>query len=151
MKLRSALLILIYSLVLGSSSLAFATDPTFSRAELITSIENQYNPLFDGQYARLVAIQKKVSMDSGSLRIYRALLADFLDMRRILASGLESSTSDLGALKSYAEEEVGEFGSSISAVEATAAKIRTILSVKVKLIKKVIGLTPKCPTGYKRK
>jgi hypothetical protein len=151
MKVRSAVLILICSLVLGSAGRAFATEPTPSRADIVTSIQNQYNPLFDAQYARLVAIQKKVLVDAGTLRTYKALQADFLDMRRILNSGLASSTSDLDALKSYAEEEVGEFGSSISTVEATAAKIRTITCVKVKVVKKVSGLTPKCPGGYKKK
>jgi hypothetical protein len=151
MKVRSALFILIGLLVLGSSSSASAADPTPSRADIVKSIQNQYNPLFNSQYARLGAIQKKVSTDSGSLRVYGALLADFLDMRRILASGLASSTSDLDALKSYAEEEVGEFGSSISAVEATAAKIRTIICFKAKLVKKVTGLVPKCLNGYNSK
>jgi hypothetical protein len=137
MKVRSALFILIGLLVLGSSSSASAADPTPSRADIVKSIQNQYNPLFNSQYARLGAIQKKVSTDSGSLRVYGALLADFLDMRRILASGLASSTSDLDALKSY--------------VEATAAKIRTIICFKAKLVKKVTGLVPKCLNGYNSK
>jgi hypothetical protein len=150
-KTRGALLIMICSLILGGIGSAFAADPPPSRRDSVTSIQNQYNPLFDAQYARLIAIHKKVSTDSGTFRTYKALLADFLDMRRILNSGLASSTSDLDALKGYAEEEVGEFGNTISTVEATAAKIRTITCVKAKLVKKVTGLTPKCLKGYKKK
>ncbi len=151
MKSRSALLILICSLVLGSSGSAFATDSTASRSDIVTSIQAQYNPIFDAQYARLIAIKKKVSADAGTLRVYKALVLDFLDVRRILNDGLASSTSDIDALKSYAEEEAGEFASSISSVEVTAAKIKTITCVKVKLVKKVTGLVPKCPKGYKKK
>jgi hypothetical protein len=151
MKVRSALLVLICSLVLGSSGPVYATDLTAPRSDLVTSIQNQYNPLFDAHYARLVAIKKKVSLDAGTLRTYKAVLADFLDVRRIINSGLASSTSDLDAVKSYAEEETGEFESSISGLETTAAKIRTITCVKVKLVKKVSGLAPKCPKGYKKK
>lgn len=151
MKFRSTLLILICSLVLGSSSSAIAADSTPARSDIVTAIQTQYNPLFDGQYARLVAIQKKVAADAGTLRVYQALKLDFLDMRRILDAGLASSTSDLDALKSFAEEEAGEFGSSISAVEASAAKIRTITCVKLKLVRKIIGLSPKCPNGFKKK
>jgi hypothetical protein len=151
MKVKGVLPILICALMLGSSGPIFAADATPSRSDIVTSIKNQYNPLFDAQYARLVSIKKKVSLDAGTLRSYKALLVDFLDVRRIIDTGLASSTSDLDALKSYAEEETGEFESSISAVEVTAAKIRTITCTKAKLVKKVSGLAPKCPKGYKKK
>jgi hypothetical protein len=151
MKAKGALTILICALMLGSSGSIFAADTTPTRSDIVTSIQSQYNPLFDSQYARLVAIKKKVSLDAGTLRSYKALLVDFLDVRRIIDTGLASSTSDLDALKSYAEEETGEFESSISAVEMVAAKIRTITCTKAKVVKKVSGLALKCPKGYQKK
>ncbi len=107
MKLRSALLVLVCSLIVGSSGPVFAADATSTRSDQVTSIQNQYNPLFDAQCARLMIVKKKIGNDASTLRTFKPLLADFLDMRRILDSNLTSSTSDLDAVKSFAEEELG--------------------------------------------
>ena len=151
MKSRSVLLILICSLVLGSSGTVFADVINPSRSDQVASIQTQYNPLFDAQYTRLLAVQKKTSSDANTLTRVKAVLADFLDMRRIIDSSLTSSTSDLDAVKSFAEEESGEFESSISQLETLAAKSKTITCAKGKQVKKVSGLTPKCPKGYIKK
>lgn len=129
MKARGILLILICTLVLGGSGSVFAADTTASSWDLVTSIQNRYNSILDAQYARLVVIKKIVLGDAGTFRRFKALLVDFLDVRRIIDSGLTSS---------------------ISAVEATRAKIRTIKCVKVKRIEKVIGISAKCFRGYKK-
>lgn len=144
-------MVLVCSLVLGSSGPVFADTAIPTRADQVTSIQDQYNPLFDAQYARLVTVRKKIVSDAGTLRTYKAVLADFLDVRRIIDSGLASSNSDLDALKSYAEEELGEFDSTLNQLESVAAKIKTITCIKGKLVKKVSGLSPKCPKGYKKK
>jgi len=151
MKLRRAFLVLICSLVLAGTGPVFAEDTSTARSVIVTSIQNQYNPLFDAQYARLIAVRKKILSDASTLGTYKAVLADFLDVRRIIDSGLTSSNSDLDAVKSYAEEELGEFESSLNQLETVAAKIRTITCIKGKQVKKVSGLTPKCPKGYKKK
>jgi len=151
MKLRSAFLVLICSLMLGSSGPVFAEDSTPARSEQVTSIQNQYNPLFNAQYARLMAVKTKVLSDASTLRSFKAVLVDFLEVRRVIDSNLKSSTSDLGAVKDYAEEELGEFDSTLNQLESVAAKIRTITCLKGKLVKKVSGLVPKCPKGYKKK
>lgn len=151
MKLRSAFLILICSLILGNAGPVFAADPSATRSDQATAIQNQYNPLFDAQYARLLAMRKKALMDVTTYASYKAVLVDFLDVRRIINDGLTSSTSDLDAVKSYAEEELGEFDSSLSELATQVVKIKTITCVKAKLVKKVTGLTPKCPKGYKKK
>lgn len=142
---------LVCFLMIGSSGPVFAADANTARSDQVTSIQNRYNPLFDAQYARLMSVRKKISNDPSTLRTYKAVLADFLDVRRIIDSGLTSSTSDLDAVKSYAEEELGEFESSLNQLETVAAKIRTIICIKGKQVKKVSGLTPKCPKGYKKK
>jgi hypothetical protein len=51
----------------------------------------------------------------------------------------------------YAEEELGEFVATRYQLEKLAAKIKTISCVKGKTTKKVSGLTPKCPSGFKKK
>lgn len=161
MKTRSALLILVGSLLLGSSGPVFAADPvatptpttsaTPSRADQVASIQSQYNPIFDAQYARLMVVKKKLVLDANAYRSYKAVLADFLEVRRVIDSNLQSSTSDLAAVKDYADEETGEFASTISGLEAQAAKIKTISCIKGKVVKKVSGLAPKCPKGFKKK
>ena len=149
--MRSAFLILVFSLLLGSSGPVFAEGTTPTRSDIVTAIQNQYNPLFDAQYARFTVLKAKVLNDAGMLKTYKAMLADFIEVRRVIDSNLKSATSDLDAVRSYAEEEIGEYGSSLSLLEAQAAKIRTIICSKGKLVKKGTGLSPKCPKGYKKK
>ncbi len=151
MKFRSALLILVCSLVFGSSGPVFADDAATARSQLVTSILNKYSPLFDAEYARFMALRTKILNDASMLPSFKAMLADFLEVRRIIDSGLKSSNSDLDAVKSYAEEEVGEFDSSLYLLEKQVAKNKTITCIRGKQVKKVSGLTPKCPKGYKKK
>lgn len=161
MKTRSALLLLVMSLMLGSAGPVFAADPvatptpttsaTPSRSDQVASIQDKYNPLFDAQYARLMAVKKKLALDANADRTFKAVLVDFLDVRRVINSNLQSSTSDLTAVKDYAEEELGEFESTLGSLEKQAASIKTITCIKAKQTKKVSGLAPKCPKGYKKK
>lgn len=157
MKSRSALLVLVISLSLGISGTAFAVDPTPSssasptRAEQVVAIQGQYNPIFEAQYARLLVLKKKALVDADLTKKVKAALVDFLDVRRIINTNLISATSDLAATGDYAEEETGEFSSTISYLETQAAKIKTISCIKGKVVKKVTALSPKCPKGYKKK
>lgn len=151
MKTRSALLVLVCSLLLGSSGQVFADTTVPTRADQVTSIQNQYDPLFDAQYARLMAVKTKLVLDANAYRSFKAVLADFLEVRRVINSNLNSSISDLAATKDYADEELGEFDSTLNLLEKQAASIKTITCVKGKQIKKVSGLTPKCPKGFKKK
>lgn len=151
MKLRSVFLVLVCALMFGSSSPVFADSATPTRAEQVTSIQNQYNPLFDAQYARLMVVKTKLIKDANMFRSFKAVLADFLEVRRVIDSNLNISTSDLTVVKDYADEELGEFDSTLNLLEKQAASIKTITCIKGKQVKKVSGLTPKCPKGYKKK
>lgn len=151
MKLRSAFLTLTFALMFGSSGPVFAADANTTRSDQVTSIQNQYNPLFDAQYARLLAVKTKLALDANVYRSFKAVLADFIDVRRVIDTNLQKSDSDLVAVKDYADEELGEFDSTLNGLEAQAVKIKTISCIKGKLVKKVSGLAPKCPKGYKKK
>lgn len=145
------------SLSLGISGTAFAADPTPSssasptRAEQVAAIQGQYNPVFDAQYARLLVLKKKALVDVNLTKSVKAVLVDFLEVRRVINSNLRSAISDLAATKDYADEETGEFSSTLNMLEAQAAKIKTISCIKGKVVKKVTALSPKCPKGYKKK
>lgn len=157
MKSRSALLVLVMSLSFGLSSTAFAADPTPSssasptRAEEVAAIQGQYNPIFDAEYARLLVIKKKALVDADLTKRVKAVLVDFLGARRVIDTNLSDVNSGLSATRDYAEEETGEFSSTIGILEAMAAQIKTISCIKAKVVKKVSGMAPKCPKGYKKK
>lgn len=148
---RLALVVLVSSLLLGISGPVFADTAVPTRADQITAIQDQYNPIFDSEYARLLVLKKKVLADASMTKNVVAQIKDFLDVRRVINEGLVSSTSDLPALKAYAEEETGEFASNIGILETQAATLKTITCIKAKVVKKVSGTAPKCPKGYKKK
>lgn len=160
MKSRSALLVLVMSLSLGISGTAFAVDPTPSssasptsptRAEQVAAIQSQYNPIFDSEYARLLVLKKKALVDANLTKQVKTAIADILEVRRVINSNLNSTIEDLSATKDYAEEETGEFSSTIGILEGQVAKIKTFSCIKGKVVKKVVALAPKCPKGYKKK
>ena len=157
MKSRSALLVLVMSLMLGIFSPAFAVDPSPTsslsptRADQVTAIKDQYNPIFEAEYARLLVLKKKALVDADLTKRVKAQLLDFLDVRRVIDQNLSSTNSDLASTAAYAEEETAEFSSNLNALEAQAAKIKTISCIKGKVVKKVTAIGPKCPKGYKKK
>jgi len=151
MKFRSTLAVIVLSLLIGSSGPVVAADTVPSRADSVAAIQNQYNPLFDAQYARLLSLKKKTLYDATNLPIVKSVLADFLGVRKSIDSDLASSTADLETVKAYAEEETGEFGNTIYQIEAQVAKNKTITCVKGKVVKKISAPSPKCAKGYKKK
>lgn len=151
MSRKSLLALLITAPLLMSTVPAFADETSTARTTYATSIGSHWNPIFDSQYARILAMADRAKQTPATLKSYKALLADFLEVRRVISDGLTSSTSDLDAINAYGEEETGEFASTISDLEKTVAKIATITCVKGKSSKKVTAIAPKCPSGYKKK
>lgn len=139
------------SLLISGNYFATADETATARATSVTKIGAQWNPLFDSQYARIVALTEKAKKAPSTLKEYKALLLDFNEVRRVINDGLASSTSDLEAISAYAEEETGEFSSTISHLENAVASIKSISCVKGKTVRKVTEVSPKCPSGYKKK
>lgn len=139
------------SLVAAGTISAQADESATARAALITKIGAQWNPIFDSQYARIMALTDKAKTAPSTSKEYKALLLDFNEVRRVINDGLSSSSSDLDAVAAYAEEETGEFMSSISHLEKSVSEIKSLTCVKGKLVKKVTEVAPKCPSGYKKK
>lgn len=155
MKFRSAIVLLISSFLVASAGPGFAVDPmptaTPTRADQVASIQSQYNPLFDAQYAKLLALKKKTLYDATNLPIVKSVLADFLGVRSSINSDLASATADLATVKAYAEEETGEFSNTIYQIETQVAQNKTITCVRGKVVKKISAPVPKCAKGYKKK
>ena len=151
MKFRSVIVILVSSFLLAGTGPSFAVDPTPTRADQVIAIQNQYNPLFNAQYARLLTLKKKTLYDAANLPIVKSVLTDFLGVRSSINADLASATADLETVMAYAEEETGEFGNTIYQLETQVAKNKTITCVKGKVVKKVSAPAPKCAKGYKKK
>ncbi len=162
MKLRNLMFPLILSLIVAGSGQSFAADTTStatdtatattsSRALQVTAIQGKYNPIFDAEYARIMVVKKKHPSDAYVLLNIDIILKDFLEVRRVIDTSLQSATSDLDAMDSYADEETGEFQVTITNLEQLALTRTTITCVKLKVSKKVSGVKPKCPPGYKKK
>lgn len=151
MKSRIALLVIFGSLLVGIAGPVSADTAVPTRADQVTAIQTQYNPLFDAEYARLLAVKGKLILDASLYPRFREALADFLNVRQTIDSNLKDSNSDLASVKAYAEEELGEFASTITGLEAQAAKVKTLSCIKGKVVKKVSGIGPKCPKGFKKK
>lgn len=143
--------VLVLSLFVGFTGVARAADALPTREQQIVAIHAQYDPIFDAQYARILAIKAKTANNPKLLSSYNFILKDFLHVREFINTSLMDITTDIEVIKSYAEEETGEFSFSIPLLEKEAVNSKTITCVKGKVIKKVAGLKPVCPAGYKKK
>ena len=143
--------VLVLSLFVGFTGVARAADVLPTREQQVVAIHAQYDPIFDAQYARILAIKAKTANNPKLLSSYNFILKDFLHVREFINTSLMDITTDIEVLKSYAEEETGEFSFSIPLLEKEAANSKTIICVKGKVSKKVAGLKPVCPAGYKKK
>jgi hypothetical protein len=155
MKFRSALPVLISAILIAGASPAFAADASPSaspiRADQLAAIHAHYDPIFADDTARFLVVQAKMKNDAANLAAFKTIYADFVQTRNTILANLADPTSDLDSVRAYAEEEVGEFGNTLILLEKQAAKEKMISCVKGKVVKKVYGTAPKCPTGYKKK
>jgi len=151
MKSTRALSILVSSLILLSVSPALAEEVVLTRAEQVAQIHAKYDPLYDAQYARLMAVKSKITNNASMLSSFKFVMEDFLGVRKFLDTSLSSPTAELETIISYAEEELGEFTNTLYLLETQVAKSKTITCVKGKTTKKVMALKPVCPKGYSKK
>ena len=136
--------------LLSLTPTAFA-DEAGDRAAKAAAVSARWNPIFDQQYAQLTALAAKAKLDPTVLKSYNYLVADFLEVRRVIDSALASPTGDIDAAYAYAEEETGEFMMTIPELAKQVALIKTITCVKGKTTKKITALKAACPKGYVKK
>ena len=136
--------------LLSLTPTAFA-DEASDRAAKAAAVSARWNPIFDQQYAQLTALAAKAKLDPTVLKSYNYLVADFLEVRRVIDSALASPTGDIDAAYAYAEEETGEFMMTIPELAKQVTLIKTITCVKGKTTKKITALKAACPKGYVKK
>ncbi len=151
MKIKTLALAITAALLMTTTPAAIAEDVVVDRTTRIEQIKSRWNPVFDQQYIALTALAAKAKLDPSVWKSYKYLLDDFTEVRRVIDAALNSPTGDIEAAAAYAEEETGEFMMMIPELGKSVAKIKTITCVKGKASKKVSGLSPKCPSGYKKK
>ena len=151
MKFSRTLAVLVTSLLVLGTGIATAEDVVPTRAEQVALIHAKYDPLFDAQYARLMAVKSKITYNASMLSSFKFVMTDFLGVRKFIDTSLLSSTSELETVISYAEEELGEFTNTLYLLETQIAKSKTITCVKGKTTKKVMAYKPVCPKGFVKK
>jgi hypothetical protein len=151
MKIKELSLILTVALLIGVSPTALAEGGAVDRATRVEEIKARWNPIFDQQYLELTALAAKARLDRQVLAHYNYLLEDFNHVRQVIDAALASQSGDIDAAAAYAEEETGEFLAAIPALANEVAKIKSIACIKGRTLKKITGLAPKCPSGYKKK
>ena len=137
-------------LLIGTVS-AFADTALLSRDEQVAAFKAKYDPKFDKAYADYMVFKAKLSLDPSTKATFTSVIDDINEVRRTINGNLVDPNAAMQPIIEYAEEELGEFAVTRFQLEKLAAKIKTITCVKGKATKKVSGLTPKCPSGFKKK
>ena len=149
MKRSTVSIAVILAVLISTAPAALAEDVALDRATRVEQIKARWNPVFDQQFLQLTSLEGKAKLDPALAKSYKYLLADFLEVRRVIDAALTSTTGDVEAAASYAEEETGEFAMTIPELAKQIAKLKTITCAKGAASKKVTALKPACPKGYK--
>ena len=151
MKLRRVNSVLVSALLLIGTGSAFADTALLSRDEQVAAFKAKYDPKFDKAYADYMVFKAKLSLDPTTKATFTSVIDDINEVRRTINGNLVDPNAAMQPIIEYAEEELGEFAVTRFQLEKLATKIKTITCVKGKATKKVSGLTPKCPSGFKKK
>ena len=151
MKLRRVFSVLLSALLLIGTGSAFADTAITSREEQVATFKATYDPEFDKAYADYMVFKAKLSLNPSTKATFTSVIEDINEVRRTINANLANPSAAMQPIIEYAEEELGEFVVTRYQLEKLAAKIKTIACTKGKTTKKVSGLSPKCPSGYKKK
>ena len=151
MKIPGAAVVLIGTLMFANANPVFGADTVPTRAESVAVLHATFDPMFATQNLRFVAIKSKIANNASMLPSFKKVFADFTTVRAFINTNLADEKSDLETVKSYAEEELGEFDVILNLLEVQVAKSKTITCVKGKTVKQIMALKPVCPKGYVKK
>jgi len=151
MKLRKVYSVAVSALLLIGTGSAFADTAVLSRDEQVAAFKAKYDPKFDKAYADYMVFKAKLSLDQSTKATFNSVIEDIIEVRRTINGNLADPSASMQTITEYAEEELGEFVVTRYQLEKLASKIKTISCIKGKITKKVSGLSPQCPAGYKKK
>lgn len=130
---------------------ANADDPLVDRAATVELIKVKYIPTLEDQRSTLLKLKSIMKVDKALLKQVNSVIADFDSNFAAITKGLADPNQAIQPIIDLCEEEVEEFANSIYQLKLMAGKIKSITCIKGKTSKKVSGLAPKCPAGYKKK
>ena len=151
MKLRKVYSVAVSALLLIGTGSAFADTAVLSRDEQVAAFKAKYDPKFDKAYADYMVFKAKLSLDQSTKATFNSVIEDIIEVRRTINGNLADPSASMQTITEYAEEELGEFVVTRYQLEKLASKIKTISCIKGKITKKVSGLNPQCPSGYKKR
>jgi hypothetical protein len=151
MKLQRGFSLLVSALLILGTGSASADTTVVSRDDQVAAFKARYDPKFEKALADYMVFKAKLSLDSSTKLTFNSVIEDINEVRRTINGNLADPNSPMQTIIEYAEEELGEFVVTRYQLEKLAAKIKTISCLKGKSTKKVSGLSPKCPVGYKKK
>ena len=114
-------------------------------------VRAKYLPILEAQHTTLLKLRETMKVDAGLLKQVKSVISDFEGNYAAIIKGLDDPNQAIQPIIDLCEEEVEEFTNSIYQLKVMAKKIKTISCTKGTAIKKVSGLSPKCPAGYKKK
>lgn len=150
MRKISSWLVMVLVLV-GASMAPSAADELVDRASKVELVNTKYMPILDKQYADLKAIKLKAKVVPSILKQANTIYNEFEENYQTIINGLKNPDQDINAIIALCEEEVSEFDNYIYLLKQQLAKVKTITCTKGNKLKKVSGLQPSCPAGYKKK
>ena len=145
-------LALAISLFMIAGANTAVADEASDRAATVELIKVKYIPILDEQRVSLSDLQKKMKPDANLYKQVTAVLADFDNNYAAIVNGLANVNQAIQPIIDLCEEEIEEFSNSIYQLNVMLKKAtKTITCIRGKTTKKVTGLAPKCPAGYKKK
>jgi peptidoglycan hydrolase CwlO-like protein len=141
---------LVLALFLAGTTAATA-DEASDRVAKVNLINSKYIPVLDQQNLELKAIQLQAKAIPSILKQVNTVYDEFKENYAIIKNGLNNPNQDINAIIALCDEEVPEFENYIYSLKQQLAKVKTIVCYKNKTTKKIVGLSPKCPAGYKKR
>jgi len=138
------------ALLLAGTTTAMGEEAT-DRAAKVNLVNAKYMPIMEKQYLDLKSIKSQAKTIPSILKQVNPVYEEFEENYDVIRNGLNNPSQDINAIIALCEEEVAEFDNYIFTLKKELAKVKTIVCYKGKVTKKVVGLTPKCPAGYKKR
>lgn len=141
---------LVLALFLAGTTTAMGEEAT-DRAAKVNLVNVKYMPILAKQYLELKSIKSQAKSIPSVLKQINPVYEEFEENYEVIKNGLNNPNQDINAIIALCEEEVAEFDNYIFALKKELAKVKTIVCYKGQVTKKIVGLSPKCPAGYKKR
>lgn len=148
---KISLLLAVVVVLTGSAMSQGLAEEISDRATKVELVKTKYLPILDKQYSDLRAIKIKAKVAPSISKEANTVFNEFEENYQTILNGLKNPSQDIDAIIALCDEEVAEFDNYIFLLKQQLSKLKTITCLKGKSTKKIVGLNPVCPAGYKKK